>query len=93
MPEKFTMDHLSTAKSKRQFYRILHNTAEKAVFEIETADRVFKKRKIDTFSIEDLETTNFNNLFKHSHQRNDINNAERQIAQNSIHNTVNRKFF
>lgn len=87
------MDQLSAAKSKRQFYRILHDAAHKTVCHIETENQVFKKRKIDIFSTEDQENINFNILYKHSQafplQENNNNNVKKQITQNDIYNTVN----
>lgn len=85
------MDQLSAAKSKRQFYRILRDAADKAVCQIETENQVFKKRKIDIFSREDQENNNFNILYKYSQafplQENNNNNVKKQITQND--NTVN----
>jgi len=47
------MDQLSGAKSKRQFYRILRDAADKTVCHIETDIQVFKKQKINSFCTED----------------------------------------
>lgn len=75
------MDQLSAAKSKRQFYRILCDAADKTVCHIETKNQVFKKQKIDIFSTEDQENINFNILYKHSQafplQENNNNNVKK----------------
>lgn len=78
------MSQLSTVRSKRQFYRVLHNEAEKAVCNIEGIEGMSKKRKVTDHSMHiDLDNRiNFNASFKHYVQRNNIddNKNQRDIA-------------
>lgn len=85
------MNHLPATKSKRQFYRVLHNAAEEAVREIESVERICKKRKVVDNCIQTYEndSTNFNILQNYLIEERSIDTSEDESTQNNTYNKSN----